>query len=231
MMLVDNLIHSDLHPGNILVRLAAPAGGLVGALYSGLDDLKRVSPTMPAQTRAKIDQLQRRWLQPQMVLLDVGMATEMTNEDQRNMIGLFQSFAAMDGRSCADWVLKFAGDEQQCSDPEAFKEDLEATFGELKRMEEGLDWGETAFRDSADTLGHVLELVRQHKVSLPGHICAVVVTTLVLEGWSNKLDPDHSVLTKVQHMFESTTLPWQQRLMSTVDHVMDEEGQGALMFA
>jgi hypothetical protein len=35
------------------------------------------------------------------------------------------------------------------------------------------------------------------QVSLPGHICAVVVTTLVLEGWSNKLDPDHSVLSQV----------------------------------
>jgi hypothetical protein len=33
-------------------------------------------------------------------------------------------------------------------------------------------------------------------VNLPGHICAVVVTTLVLEGWSCKLDPRHSVLTQ-----------------------------------
>ncbi len=32
---------------------------------------------------------------------------------------------------------------------------------------------------------------------MPGHICAVVVTTLVLEGWSNKLDPSHSVLVQV----------------------------------
>ena len=35
------------------------------------------------------------------------------------------------------------------------------------------------------------------QVSLPGHICAAVVTTLVLEGWSSKLDPDHSVMTQV----------------------------------
>lgn len=32
MMLVDNLIHSDLHPGNILVRLEPPAGLLGGSL-------------------------------------------------------------------------------------------------------------------------------------------------------------------------------------------------------
>ncbi len=35
MMLVDNLIHSDLHPGNILVRLEPPAGLLGGCMPAG----------------------------------------------------------------------------------------------------------------------------------------------------------------------------------------------------
>ena len=43
------------------------------------------------------------------MLLDVGMATEMGGDDQENMIGLFRSFAKMDGRTCGDWVLKFSG--------------------------------------------------------------------------------------------------------------------------
>jgi len=38
------------------------------------------------------------------------MATEMTNEDQINMVGLFRSFAKMDGRTCGNWVLKFSGE-------------------------------------------------------------------------------------------------------------------------
>ena len=40
MMLVDNLIHSDLHPGNILVRLAPPTSGLMGLVFSALDAIK-----------------------------------------------------------------------------------------------------------------------------------------------------------------------------------------------
>ncbi|GFH07512.1 protein kinase domain-containing protein [Haematococcus lacustris] len=226
MMLMDNLIHSDLHPGNILVRLTPP-GGLAGLLYNGLDGLKR-SNWVSNNYRARIDVLQQRWLQPQMVLLDVGMATELSDEDQTNMIGLFRSFAAMDGKACGEWTLRFSGDQQQCPDPEAFISGLQATFEELRRLDEGADWQDTAFNSGADTLSHVLELVRQYKVTLPGHICAVVVTTLVLEGWSNKLDPSHSVLSMVQKMFESSTLPWHARLVSAVDTVMEEE-QGQML--
>ena len=40
----------------------------------------------------------------------------------------------------------------------------------------------------------------------------MVVTTLVLEGWSNKLDPDHSVLTTVQTMFEGENTGWRERM-------------------
>ena len=147
MMLVDNLIHSDLHPGNILVRLNPPKG-LLGLVYHALgaaqDKVRggdgrwrgqgaqagvcpvnarpallrihaslKSPPCTYAQvsgpTQLQLAALQRRWLQPQIVLLDVGMATEMTGEDQVNMIGLFRSFAKMDGRTCGNWVLQFSG--------------------------------------------------------------------------------------------------------------------------
>ena len=88
-----------------------------------------------------------------------------------------------------------AGPEQACPNPEAFKAGMERTFDAIRLAGEAD--GSGGFKNSAEALANVLELIRQHHVSLPGHICAVVVTTLVLEGWSNKLDPDHSVLTQV----------------------------------
>lgn len=171
MMLVDNLIHSDLHPGNILVRLEQPHG-LVGVAYNAVNALanpdglpmkalgsalqqldaqqqqqeqqkaadsssgvlaeaveavsskqQQVSSSRDDSSKkgsssrkgvwglatqlnsawssggpsAVLSVLQSRlrgvaagWLQPHIVLLDVGMATELSPEDQTNMVGLFR---------------------------------------------------------------------------------------------------------------------------------------------
>jgi aarF domain-containing kinase len=85
------------------------------------------------------------------------------------------------------------------------------------------------FDSGAEALSTVLELVRVHGVSLPGHICAVVVTTLILEGWSNKLAPDHSVLSQVQGMFSPAMYSWHDRIDSVVDMVMDRGDTALLM--
>ena len=54
----------------------------------------------------------------------------------------------------------------------------------------------------------MLELVRTHGVSLPGHISATVVATLVLEGWSNELDPSHTVLNEVKRVVAARQGGW-----------------------
>lgn len=196
MMVVDNLVHSDLHPGNILVRLE-PAGGALGAATVR----KLRSWATKAENRfgwdlqPTIDSL----LRPSIVLLDAGMATRLSPEDQINMVGLFDSFSRLDATSVANWVLRFAGEEQTCPDPEAFREDLEEHFRILKGTD-AFAKGDTS--SGAEALASVLETVRQHQVILPGHICATVVTTLVLEGWSHALDPAHSTLSEVKRILQ-----------------------------
>jgi hypothetical protein len=85
------------------------------------------------------------------------------------------------------------------------------------------------FDSGAEALSTVLELVRVHGVSLPGHIAGCVVTTLILEGWSNKLAPEHSVLSQVQSMFSPALLPWRSRIDSVVDTVMDRNDTALAM--
>ena len=91
---------------------------------------------------------------------------------------------------CLPLSLVGVGEEQSCPNPESFAADV-AEYCQQLEAESAAVPGTT---HGAEALAHVLELVRQHDVNMPGHICATVVTTMVLEGWSNQLDPNHSTL-------------------------------------
>lgn len=82
-------------------------------------------------------------------------------------------------------------------------------------------WSETDFTSPAAAMTAVLETVREYEVTLPGHICAVLVTVLVLEGWSSTLKPDHSVLTLVKNVVALDSCTWVERLNSTISNWME----------
>lgn len=82
---------------------------------------RRLQVGLRGPLRDKLAALHASWLQPRIVLLDVGMATELTPKDQTNMVGLFKAFSQLEGREAADWVLKFSGEEQACRQPDEFR--------------------------------------------------------------------------------------------------------------
>ncbi|KAL0697609.1 hypothetical protein Bca4012_053731 [Brassica carinata] len=64
----------------------------------------------------------------------------------------------------------------------------------------------------------LLEKVRRHRVNIDGNVCTVMVTTLVLEGWQQKLDPGYDVMHTLQTMVLKTN--WAKSLSYTVDGLM-----------
>lgn len=57
------------------------------------------------------------WNRPAIVLLDVGMATHLTDTERSQMVELFRSFCKLDGAGMARTALSFSGDEQSCTNP------------------------------------------------------------------------------------------------------------------
>lgn len=132
MLLIDNFTHSDLHPGNIMVRFykSSRTNVHVPLLTQKQDPSKPTSPEeadevekvlarlrphigkQPEwdQTLAKIDQEGYR---PQLIFIDTGLVTELNSKNRRNFLDLFKSIAEFDGYKAGRLMV------ERCRNPEA----------------------------------------------------------------------------------------------------------------
>lgn len=104
MLLVDNFIHADMHPGNILVRV------------------RRQSTRKEQKGKSS-----RARSQPHLVFLDVGLTAELSQKDRANLLEFFKAVALRDGRTAAQCALEFSN-SQSCPNPAAFIKELETYF-------------------------------------------------------------------------------------------------------
>ncbi|CAK9320979.1 unnamed protein product [Citrullus colocynthis] len=182
MLLVDNFIHADMHPGNILVRVS-----------HGKSPRKRLFNS-----------------KPHVVFLDVGMTAELSGNDRVNLLEFFKAVARRDGRTVAECTLRLSK-QQNCPDPEAFIQEVTEAFAFWATPEADLV-------HPAEAMQQLLEKVRRHRVNIDGNVCTVMVTTLVLEGWQRKLDPEYNVMQTLQTLL--LRADWAKSLSYTIEGLM-----------
>ncbi|TKY66728.1 serine/threonine-protein kinase abkC [Spatholobus suberectus] len=108
------------------------------------------------------------------------MTTELSKREREYLLEFFKAVALQDGHTAAECILRLSK-EQNCPDPKSFTRSPE---------------GESVH--TADCMQQLLEHVRHYKVNIDGNVCAVIVTTSVLEGWQRRLDPEYDVLHALQ---------------------------------
>ncbi|CAH9085095.1 unnamed protein product [Cuscuta europaea] len=99
MLLVDNFVHADMHPGNILVRV-----------------------TQSKSSRKRVFKSK-----PHVIFLDVGMTAELSSSDRVTFLEFFKAVARRDGRTAAECTLKLSK-QQNCPNPKAFIEEVKESF-------------------------------------------------------------------------------------------------------
>ena len=90
----------------------------------------------------------------------------------------------------------------------------------VQEVEESfLEWDTRGGRiPTGECMQELLEQVRKHRVNLDGNVCTVMITTLVLEGWQRKLDPDLSIMDTLNSiLFKSE---WAASFSYTIDGLM-----------
>ncbi|XP_067906829.1 uncharacterized aarF domain-containing protein kinase 2 isoform X2 [Heterodontus francisci] len=175
MVFVDNFVHGDLHPGNILIQ-GADQFNLQNDDKTTIVDLcdTLIVNVHPSQCPLKL------------ILLDTGIVTELQPSDLHNFKAVFTAIIEGQGEQLAELLLTQAR-TNECQDIHLFKTEIEKLVSEARMKTSSLF-------HVAGLLSKVLEALLAHKVKVESNFASIIFAFMVLEGLSRSLDPGLNLL-------------------------------------
>lgn len=205
MLLLDNFVHSDLHPGNIMVKFTRSSTSVVlKTLWSSffsedadnssndpasldsnaiVSDLKSLSH-FPTAWRDKLQSLHEDGYLPELVFIDAGLITTLNAKNRQKFLELFRAVAEFDGYRAGQLMVERSRTPHLVIDKETFALRMQHIVLNVKRKTFSL--GKVKI---SDILTDVLKAVRQHHVKMEGDFINTVISILLLEGIGRQLDP------------------------------------------
>ncbi|KAI9850776.1 MAG: hypothetical protein M1838_005109 [Thelocarpon superellum] len=205
MLLIDNFVHADLHPGNIMVRFYAPqrspsftraAANPDGAKDVTEEVLSRLRPHRhkPQEWMAQLAQIDKEGYRPQLIFIDTGLVTELNQTNRTNFLDLFRAIADFDGYRAGHLMVERCRQPDAVIDPEVFALKMQHLVLSVKSRTFAL--GNIKI---GDILHEVLSMVRTHHVRMEGDFVNVVISILLLEGIGRSLDPHLDLFKRYAH--------------------------------
>ncbi|KAG6881936.1 hypothetical protein C0993_012440 [Termitomyces sp. T159_Od127] len=207
MLLLDNFVHSDLHPGNILIKFTKPPSTreLLTNLYHNMFSNQDETPETPVVNHNNSDEIVSRlralipspsaWTSelatlnqegyiPEIVFIDAGLVTTLDVTNRRNFLDLFRAVAEFDGYRTGQLMIERSRSPELAIDTETFALKMQHLVLSVKRKTFSL--GQIKI---SDLLTEVLKAVRVHHVKMEGDFINTVISILLLEGIGRQLDP------------------------------------------
>lgn len=212
MLLVDNLMHADLHPGNIMLDCQ-----IIGEKYGDMSPLSSLGdvPVGGASSNCEtVAKLARRVESPrkdvskaakapggfygQVTLVDAGMVAQLDDDESANFIGLISALGEGDGRAAAEALMNFNNDNKlEENDPnlkvltgeerEAFVQDIIILFKERCQ-------GYGTNVEFGDVLRGILGIVKKHKIQMGANYATLVVNALCMDSLAKRVCPSYNLL-------------------------------------
>ena len=198
MLLIDNFVHADLHPGNIMVRFYRPSqislplgrhkpASPTDSLDVTEEVLGRLRPHRhhPDAWAAQLAQIDQEGYRPQLIFIDTGLVTALNDVNRTNFLDLFKAVAEFDGYRAGHLMV------ERCRQPDAVI-DKEVFALKMQHLVLGVKSRTFALGNIkiGDVLNQVLSMVREHHVRMEGDFVNVVISILLLEGIGRSLDPN-----------------------------------------
>ncbi len=172
MLLQDNFVHADLHPGNILIRIFDRHTG------------RFISVDAWAE---RDESFEGNRFQFSIGAVDAGLVTTLSPAERLNFIGLVEVIGDGDGVRAAECVLQFSAAHKSVSTSSAFRRDMSELF---RRVRTG--YGNQV--EIGDVLRGILALLREHRLSIDAHYATLVMNVLCLDGMARELLPAYNML-------------------------------------
>ncbi|KAI0094283.1 hypothetical protein BDY19DRAFT_912075 [Irpex rosettiformis] len=214
MLLLDNFVHSDLHPGNIMIKFSKPLSTsvLIKNAWNSLFQEKikpkfsHESPVTPhivdPTTDSIVNELRalrkdpQAWRDtlktiygegylPEIVFIDAGLVTTLDSSNRTNFLDLFRAIAEFDGYRAGHLMVERCRTPDLAIDPETFALKMQHVVLNVKRKTFSL--GQIKI---SDILHAVLKAVREHHVKMEADFVNTVISVLLLEGIGRQLDPN-----------------------------------------
>ena len=199
MLLIDNFVHADLHPGNIMVRFYKPerinlslgrhrqSDSPTNSTDVTEEVLEQLRPHRhhPEAWARQLDQIDKEGYRPQLIFIDTGLVTALNATNRKNFLDLFKAIAEFDGYRAGHLMV------ERCRQPEAVI-DREIFALRMQHLVLGVKRRTFALGNIkvGDVLNEVLSMVRNHHVRMEGDFVNVVISILLLEGIGRSLDPN-----------------------------------------
>ncbi|KAL8627831.1 hypothetical protein Q9189_006479 [Teloschistes chrysophthalmus] len=199
MLLIDNFVHADLHPGNIMVRFYKPEQlSLAFGRHKESDSpensidvteevLQQLRPHRhdPEAWKAQLEKIDQEGYRPQLIFIDTGLVTALNQTNRTNFLDLFKAIATFDGYRAGHLMV------ERCRQPDAVI-DQEVFALKMQHLVLGVKSRTFALGNIkiGEVLNEVLAMVRAHHVRMEGDFVNVVISILLLEGIGRSLDPN-----------------------------------------
>ena len=131
------------------------------------------------------------------------MTTRLTEAEQGNLVRFFDTLTRMDGHHIAESILSFA---EAVDDATGFKREMRALFDKLEP--------EQLRKNTQEIIGDMMDTIREHNIQIPGVVSNVIISTVVLEGWSSKLDPSIRILESLKQFLPESV---EERLRTVIE--------------
>lgn len=207
MVLVHNFIHSDLHPGNILIstKTKKRAGNehsakskkpsLLASLFAKMTDGRGVAGTEQEEAAAAVEEAAaEKEAEKQeicLVYLDVGLTTVLRQKSRSNFIALFSAVLSGQGKHAAELMVERSSDPLSCIDMDGFVSGMTMVIEKaVRNNNHGFSLGDVRI---GEVLRSVMTLCQKHHVKVDDTMAQLVSSIALLDGIGRQLDPDRDL--------------------------------------